>query len=66
MGFMVDGIALGQVFFLVMRCSPVNIVLGKLLVHSSVTQVDSGHIRSRCSIQTVVNSQDNEEMQLTR
>lgn len=53
MGFMVYRIALGQVFFLVMWCSPFSIALVKLSVHSSVIQVDSGHIRSRCSIQTV-------------
>jgi hypothetical protein len=42
MGFTADRIALGQVFVLVMRCSPVSIILVKPSVHSSVTQVDSG------------------------
>jgi hypothetical protein len=35
MGFMVYKITLGQVFFLVMRCSPVSIVLAMLSVHLS-------------------------------
>jgi hypothetical protein len=50
MGFMVYRIALGQVFFLVIRCSPVSIVLVQLSVHSSITQVD---ILGRTSIETV-------------
>jgi hypothetical protein len=52
-GFVVDKVALGQVFLLVLRFCPVSIILPLLHIHSFIIWgVDSGPVSGRISAET--------------
>jgi hypothetical protein len=53
-GFMMDKVALGQVFIGVLQFSPVGIIPPLLQIHScSIWELDNGPVRGRISIETV-------------